>query len=609
MGAVLLLGVAAVPRLAALDRQPLWADELFSLALVTGHSLEHPASEADPTRGDFVEVRGPVPGETYHRYLRHDDPPAGVARVIRAVFLSDTNPPLYYVLASGWTRLAGTSDAAIRLFSVFWALASLPLLWAVGRRMGGRRAAVAACVLYVFAPMSLYYSIEARMYSLMWFLALLLVYQSLRLHQRGARPGCLLLWSGTAAAGLLTHYFFVFALAAVLVWLLIYPGRVGRLPLAGAVVLAGLSVLPWYVHIPESLTRWRVTAGWLERRLTSEQMLRGTLDLLWSHFAGGGEWGGSNRRDWLLSTSLALIGLVGVLRGWVPSLFTRRRQLLWLWLVASPLGLVLFDLLRGTFTVLIPRYALAGLPATVLLAGVLIGRFRPLLWVGLLALIIFGWSHAIRVVLRDSSRVEPYRQLAVLLAQWLEPSDLVIVHSNPSGVLGVARYADPKTQIVGWVGQLGQRRVRDDLCELLAGRASVVLVKIHTARDERERPEDWLRAHARRVDERTLRWLSVSHFVLGDGGQASGLPRICTGQSISSLDLWCPVPRLQAGAGQRPSAGTAGFRALRQAPIRSSQAQEHDGPAGRLDTLDDVRLEVCDQGRVAIGPGVESRRR
>ena len=118
LSALLLFGVAVVLRLVLAGERGLWADELFSLAMATGHSLEHPAAEADPARGDFVEQREAQPPAAYARYLEHESPPAGARRVIRAVQLSDTSPPLYYLLLNLWTRVAGTSDLALRLFSV-----------------------------------------------------------------------------------------------------------------------------------------------------------------------------------------------------------------------------------------------------------------------------------------------------------------------------------------------------------------------------------------------------------------------------------------------------------------------------------------------------------
>jgi hypothetical protein len=44
-GALLAVAVLAlVARLPLVGRQALWADEVFSLAIATGHSLEHPAA-------------------------------------------------------------------------------------------------------------------------------------------------------------------------------------------------------------------------------------------------------------------------------------------------------------------------------------------------------------------------------------------------------------------------------------------------------------------------------------------------------------------------------------------------------------------------------------
>jgi len=144
----------------------LCADEIFSLAMATGHSLEHPADQADPALGDYVEDRDPHPPGTFRRYVEHDAPPAGRSRIIRAVRLSDTSPLLYHLVLNVWTRLFGTTDKALRLFSALAAIACFPFLWSIGFDLGGRRAALAACGFFAFSPLALYYSAEGRMYSL-----------------------------------------------------------------------------------------------------------------------------------------------------------------------------------------------------------------------------------------------------------------------------------------------------------------------------------------------------------------------------------------------------------------------------------------------------------
>src|SRR5690348_8847325 len=100
--------IAAALRIGFAGGIPLWGDEIFSLATATGHSLEHPAASARPELGDFVEPDHPLPAREFSRYVKHDSPLESPARVVRAVLLSDTNPPLYYLLLYGWTVVFGT---------------------------------------------------------------------------------------------------------------------------------------------------------------------------------------------------------------------------------------------------------------------------------------------------------------------------------------------------------------------------------------------------------------------------------------------------------------------------------------------------------------------
>ena len=61
----ILFGIFAIAALLRIDisyRSGLRPDELFSLAMATGHSLEHPAVEANPSLGDFVEPRSSSAG-------------------------------------------------------------------------------------------------------------------------------------------------------------------------------------------------------------------------------------------------------------------------------------------------------------------------------------------------------------------------------------------------------------------------------------------------------------------------------------------------------------------------------------------------------------------
>lgn len=511
---VALLAVIALAtglRVALLDRQGLWADEVFSLAIATGHSLEHPAAEADPAQGDYVEAPTPLPASAFRRYLEHEDPPAGFRRVVRAVRLSDTSPPLYYVLLDGWTRWAGVSDSALRLFSVLWALASMPVLWLIARRVGGEAAALPAVVLFAVCPLGLYYSAEGRMYSLVLFLVVSMVALTLALGTGDATPWRVGAWSAVSAAALLTHYFCGFVWVACLAWLAMMPTRIRWTWIAGGVVLTGLLVLPWYMVLPESLGRWRVTWYWLNTPVDFRRALAAPFRLSWSFLSGQGFWVSSVRSEWLAAFAF---GAVAVALGLAfrRRLFSGERGLVWLWVAAACTGPIVFDLMRGTNTAAIPRYALAGLPGILVLAAIGLSRLRPAVRVVVLLVILLAWSSGVRAILRLPSRqFEPYREVAAALDATITPDDLVLVHSIPSGVLGIARYVNGATMVASWVGQLGQRRVPADAEALTEGRAKVIVVRIHEV-GEPAPQESWLRVHARLIAESRREAARLSSF-------------------------------------------------------------------------------------------------
>jgi 4-amino-4-deoxy-L-arabinose transferase-like glycosyltransferase len=495
VGLLVLMGTAL--RVTAALRPGLWADEIFSLSMATGHSLEHPAAIANPPLGDFSEPRNSQSPAFFSRYTEHEETPVGVRRVVRAVLLSDTSPPLYYLILNPWTRIFGTGDAALRLFSTLWAFLSLPLLWLVGRKLGGSSTAWIACLLFSFAPVAVFYSAEGRMYSLLWFIGLGLGWLTLRLSSSSDRPLFSMLWVLTGAAGLLTHYFFAFVWLACLGWLFV-DGRLVRrqlLLLAGATLV---TVLPWYLEVPASLDSWRVSGRWLEGDLVWPRALGRPFTLAGSLLSGSTLLGGSRRADLLLTLLLVLIAIWIVSKGRIRRVFSHRALLVWLWLAAACVGPLVFDILRHTTTTEIPRYVLPGIPAAVLLAALLVRQLPPMLHAGLLACILLAWLTGNRRIIHSNLARpwQPYTELDARLEAWARPGDVVLVTSIPSGLLGVARYLRPDIEIAPWVSQLGVRQVPADIERLVSGRTRVAYVRIHSVGGS-VAPEEWLRSNGR----------------------------------------------------------------------------------------------------------------
>ena len=491
--------LCAVLRIAVIERQGLWADEFFSLANATGHSLEHPAVRADVSQGDYVEPPGPVPSSQFARYLEHDAAPAGPLRVIRAVRLSDLNPPLYYLTLWGWTRAFGTSDWTLRLLSTVFALGCFPLLWRLALRLD-RRAAIPACLLFTIAPSSIYYSTEGRMYSLVWFFVLGLSLLSVELYRRGPGRWRIALWILSGVGGLYTHYFFIFPFSACCAWLLIRPGRLPRKALIGASMLTVMLVLPYYIDFPQSMERWRVTKDWLTWKPVGYTRTSAPFTLAWSLLSGGqdGLWDGGRRANRLALATFAavLLALIWKLR-WRA--LEGKRMLLWLWLAAAIAGPFAVDLLRNTYVSAVPRYATAGMPAAILLVALGLARLTRTAQVVAILLVVAGWQSGMRAVYRLQSRnAQPIRELARQVAE--QPPDLLILHGIPSAVAGFARYLPRDIPTLSWVGQLDVRRAPGDIQSAIAGRHTVMLIDVHSV----EAPTDdidWLRSHSREISE------------------------------------------------------------------------------------------------------------
>ncbi len=165
----------------------------------------------------------------------------------------DGHPPLYYLLLHVWTDLFGTGDVAARALSGVFGLLTLPLAWIAGRRRGGPLLGWVAVTVVALSPFAVRYSDEARMYSMVMFLAFagyLLLDDVLRRGKDG--PLHLLGVVAVAAALLYTHYWALWLLAAAGLMVLwqAFRGRDADAKraawkAAGALVVGGLLFVPW----------------------------------------------------------------------------------------------------------------------------------------------------------------------------------------------------------------------------------------------------------------------------------------------------------------------------------------------------------------------------
>ena len=86
------------------------------------------------------------------------------------------HPPLFYLVFHAWLLAVGGSEAAMRAFAVFPGTLAVPVVGAAVGRMAGPRGAIVAAAVLALAPLHVYYSRDARMYSLLSLWMALAVY-------------------------------------------------------------------------------------------------------------------------------------------------------------------------------------------------------------------------------------------------------------------------------------------------------------------------------------------------------------------------------------------------------------------------------------------------
>jgi mannosyltransferase len=201
-------------RFATLEHQSLWYDEA-----VTAVSVLHPSLTA----------------------------------TLSAVAHSENTPPLYYLLAWGWTHVLGTGVFALRSLSACAGVGAVAVAWAIGRELGSRRTAIVLAAIIATNPLFIWYSQEARSYELFVLLAAVAFLYFLRARQAPTTRN-LAIWALACALALATFYFAVFLILieAALLFVGRAPGRrrliavaVDRRLLAiAAVGGTGLALLP-----------------------------------------------------------------------------------------------------------------------------------------------------------------------------------------------------------------------------------------------------------------------------------------------------------------------------------------------------------------------------
>ncbi len=121
------------------------------------------------------------------------------------------NGPLYFLMLRSWIGVAGQSEFALRFPSLVFGVSSVALIFVLGRRLFNRSIGLIAAILFAFSAYQVWYSQEAKMYTLITALALASIY----FLRRGLEAGQTRYWIGLVVATSLAMYAHI--LAALLI--------------------------------------------------------------------------------------------------------------------------------------------------------------------------------------------------------------------------------------------------------------------------------------------------------------------------------------------------------------------------------------------------------
>ncbi len=177
-------------------------------------------------------------------------------QTLRGVVRTENTPPLWYLLAWADSRVLGTGEVALRLPSALAGIATVPVAWAIGRELSGTRTAIVCALFVAVNPLFVWYSQEARAYALFILtiaLAMLCFLRALR-EPTGRRMGAFAL---TGSLALLSHYFAVFLLIPMVLWLLRERRtRMAALPAIAVLALVGAALVPLILAQGAHNTQW-----------------------------------------------------------------------------------------------------------------------------------------------------------------------------------------------------------------------------------------------------------------------------------------------------------------------------------------------------------------
>jgi len=343
----------------------------------------------------------------------------------------EPHPPLYFFAISVWAYFFGTTETALRSLSAIFGILAIPMIFVLARRMFDDRTAVFSALILSLSAFSVWYSQEARMYSLLQLIIMISTYFFIRLKENDRKVWALYVISTSAM--IYTHYFGFLILIVQNLFVLFKRSEVVRLKkwliLQAAIFI---TFLPWINYLTFSAAT-RSSIIWIGTPdIISLKQTITSLGFMFDDWFSGNflPFAGADYVATALIIALALLGFVRIRNGRVKSgIYSQKKEttlLLFLWLLFPVIFIYIFSLV--VYPLFITRYFIIVSGALfILMAGGLAGigdsRLAAALLIALISLNLLSVNHSFNTLTK-----EDWRGVADFLSRNAESEELVYVY-------------------------------------------------------------------------------------------------------------------------------------------------------------------------------------
>lgn len=229
-------------------------------------------------------LSGDEPFSVYHAQMN-------IPSII-SILSQGNNPPLYEIILHVWISFFGISELSVRFPSLIFNSITLGFLYKIGRKFLNQRIALVASIVFIFSNYQIYFSHEARVYSLLGMLTSISMYLFMRIMSEDEKKSSpftaykanysfysLLILPVVNTLIIYAHYFGFFVIATQYIFALFHLSFFKR-NWKRLLLSIGIMILLYAPNIPTVIHRFIASYG--ETWVKPPQGIESIYNMLWA---------------------------------------------------------------------------------------------------------------------------------------------------------------------------------------------------------------------------------------------------------------------------------------------------------------------------------------